>query len=104
VPLSANRTVWLHANSQAAADHLADHNTIAAKVNTLDVALSAPTTFDQSAYSTALTTMPGSITAPSMVLLSEVITSVQALYTAANENRRMINAIVDALQSAGLMA
>lgn len=107
MPLATDRSVWPHATPAAAGSHLSDHNTLAAQVNALAAAVSAigaPVTFNQGAYATTLTTMPGAITAPSMLLLSDVISSVQALYSAANENRRMINAIVDVLQAAGLMA
>ena len=102
MPLSANRTVWLHANSQAAADHLADHNTIAAKVNTLDVALSAPTTFDQSANSTTLTAVPAAVNTGTLTLLSDVITAIGTLQAAVNNNTKLLNAVIDTLQSAGL--
>ena len=33
MPLTENRTVWPHADPAAAADHLADHNAMAAVLN-----------------------------------------------------------------------
>jgi hypothetical protein len=33
MPLAENRTYWPHANPTAAADHLADHNAMAALLN-----------------------------------------------------------------------
>jgi hypothetical protein len=102
VPLTTNRTTWLHATSADAAAHLADHNTLAAKVNSLDGALAAPTTFDQSANALTLTTIPAAVNTGTLTLLSDVITAIATLQTAINNNTKVLNAVIDTLQSAGL--
>lgn len=102
MPLSTNRTAWLHATAADAAAHLADHNTLAAKVNSLDGALSAPTAFDQSANTATLTTVHAAVSTGTLVLLSDVITAIATLQTAVNNNTKVLNAVIDTLQSAGL--
>lgn len=60
-----------------------------------------PTTFTQTG-STTLTTVAADVNVGVLTLLTDAITAIATLQTAVNDNRHLINALIDALQAAGI--
>lgn len=60
-----------------------------------------PTTFTQT-NSTTLTTVTADVNVGVLTLLTDAITAIGTLQTATNDNRHLINSLIDALQAAGI--
>lgn len=61
----------------------------------------SPLTFTQTG-STTLTTVAADVNVGVLTLLTDAITAIGTLQTAVNDNRHLINALIDALQAAGI--
>lgn len=97
--VGASRIVGKKATGGLAALTPAELGTILAGV----VALvpGSPLTFTQTG-STTLTTVAADVNVGVLTLLTDAITAIGVLQTAVNDNRHLINALIDALQAAGI--